>query len=107
MSEPRPFLFQRQLGTTRRVISPATVLVMLLAVMSPSSTRTSSATTRHSSTGARQSRPADEYRAVTQPEGLELEEHLDQRKVELGGYAPEESQEVQSEYDASRHTVLV
>jgi site-specific recombinase XerD len=29
MSEPMPFLFQRQLGTTRRVISPATVLVML------------------------------------------------------------------------------
>ena len=29
MSEPMPFLFQRQLGTTRRVISPATVQVML------------------------------------------------------------------------------
>jgi site-specific recombinase XerC len=29
MSEPMPFLFQRQLGTVRRVISPATVLVML------------------------------------------------------------------------------
>jgi hypothetical protein len=29
MSEPMPFLFQRQLGTTRRVISPGTVLVML------------------------------------------------------------------------------
>jgi len=29
MSEAMPFLFQRQLGTTRRVISPATVQVML------------------------------------------------------------------------------
>ncbi len=29
MSEPMPFLFQRQLGTVRRVISSATVLVML------------------------------------------------------------------------------
>lgn len=29
MSEPMPFLFQRQLGTVRRVIAPATVLVML------------------------------------------------------------------------------
>lgn len=28
MSEPMPFLFQRQLGTVRRVISPGTVLVM-------------------------------------------------------------------------------
>jgi integrase len=29
MSEPMPFLFQRQLGAVRRVISPATVLTML------------------------------------------------------------------------------
>jgi integrase len=29
MSEPMPFLFQRQLGTVRRVISPTTILVML------------------------------------------------------------------------------
>lgn len=29
MSEPMPFLFQRQLGSVRRVISPATVLTML------------------------------------------------------------------------------
>ena len=29
MSEPMPFLFQRQLGTVRRVISPSAVLVML------------------------------------------------------------------------------
>ena len=29
MSQPMPFLFQRQLGTVRRVISPGTVLVML------------------------------------------------------------------------------
>jgi hypothetical protein len=26
MSEPMPFLFQRQLGTVRRVISPGTVI---------------------------------------------------------------------------------
>jgi integrase len=29
MSEPMPFLFQRQVGTVRRVVSPSTVLVML------------------------------------------------------------------------------
>jgi hypothetical protein len=47
---------------------------------------TSSAITRHSSTGAaRPARPADEYREVTRPEWLGLEEHFDQRKVELGG----------------------
>ncbi|TDD24808.1 site-specific integrase [Nonomuraea diastatica] len=35
----------------------------------------------------RQTRPADEYRSVTESEWLGFEEHFDQRKVELGGCA--------------------
>lgn len=48
------------------------------------SKRTSSGTTRPTLQGRRAARPAREYRAATDTERAEFEEHFDKRKVVLG-----------------------